>query len=164
MEEEHNNSPIGSNHDHRWTKIQARLETAKECLVTDGSVVRKAGSSCPDTWIVRYRDRRQARTVQRTIYLGDGELAEKARALIRRWRAEALTPEDRRRDQLLGMADLLAASRGYAPRARRRLRAAAAEASADPREAWKFVVRVRQDDGEFRFGKRPGRPAKAGLW
>ena len=98
------------------------------------------------------------------IYVGGPELAEKARALIQRWRAEALTPEDRRRDQLLGMANVLAESRGYSARARGRLRAAAAEAAADPRKALEFVVRVRQDDGEFRFGKRPGRPSRAGLW
>ena len=102
--------------------------------------------------------------MQRTIYVGGAELAEKARALIRRWRVEALTPEDRRRDRLLDMANVLAASRGYSARARRRLRASAAEAAADPRKALEFVVRVRQDDGEFRLGKRPGRPAKSGLW
>ena len=62
------------------------------------------------------------------------------------------------------MADVMAKSRGYSARARQRLRAAAAEASADPMEAWKFVLRVRRDDGEYRQGKRPGRPAKGGLW
>ncbi len=102
--------------------------------------------------------------MQRSIYVGGTELAEKARALIRRWRAEAQTPDDRRRHHLLDMANVLAASRGYSARAHRRLRAAAAKASADPREAWQFVVRIRRDDGEFRFGNRPGRPAKAGLW
>lgn len=127
-------------------------------------MVLKPGSSSRDIWVVRYRDRRGPRTLQRSIYIGGTELAEKARALIRRWRAEALTPEDRRRDHLLGMANVLAASRGYSARARARLRAAAAEAAADPRKALEFVVRVRQDDGEFRSGKRPGRPAKAGLW
>jgi hypothetical protein len=98
------------------------------------------------------------------IYIGGAELAEKARALIRRWRAEARTPEDHRRDQLLAMANMLAESRGYSARARGRLRAAAAEASADPRKALEFVVRVRQNDGEFRLGKRPGRPSKGSLW
>ena len=98
------------------------------------------------------------------VYLGDREMAERARALIHRWRAEALTPEDHRRKQLLGMANILAQSRGYSARARRRLRAAAAEASADPLRAWQFVLRVRRDDGAYQFGRRPGRPSKAGLW
>ncbi len=105
----------------RWTQIQARLATAKECLVTDGSVVRKAGSSCRDTWVVRYRDRRGPQRMQRSIYVGGTELAEKARALIRHWRAQALTPEDHRRGHLLEMVDVLAKSRGYSARARGRL-------------------------------------------
>jgi len=115
-------------------------------------------------WVVRYRDRRQGRPVQRSLYIGGAELAERARALICCWREEALTPDDRRRCQLLGMANVLAVSRGYSARARRRLRAAAAEASADPRDALRFVVGVRRDDAEFRAGKRPGRPSKSGLW
>jgi hypothetical protein len=105
--------------------------------------------------VVRYRDRRQERPIQRSIYVGDAELANKARALIRRWRAEALTPDDLRRQQLLAMASFLA---------RGRLRAAAAAVAADPREALEFVARMGRDDGEFQFGKRGGRPRRSGLW
>ena len=107
---------------------------------TDGSVVRKAGSSSLDVLVVRYCDRRGPSTVQRTIYLGASEMAERARSLISRWRAEAMTHDDRRRQQLLEMANTLAESRGYSARAHGRLRAAAAEASADPRKALEFVV------------------------
>ena len=77
---------------------------------------------------------------------------------------EAMTPDDHRRRRLLDMVNVLARARGYSARARRRMRAAAVEVSGDPLQAWKFVLGVRWDDSEFRRGKRPGRPAKVGLW
>jgi hypothetical protein len=97
--------------------------------------------------------------------LGPKVLADKARRLIKRWRAEAVSPEDRRRQELLRLNDVTAAGHGYSRRARKRLRAAAERSFGDPVAELQLVVGLREGgDDEIRYGKPSGRPAKSGLW
>ena len=150
--------------DTRWDLVRAKLEMAKPCLIKAGSVIKKTASSSREHWAVRYREHDGEKVVQRSIYLGDAKMADRSKKLIDEWRDEALTPQDRRKNTLLDMANVLATARGYSARARSRLRAAAEDAAQDPRKALYFTLRVRDDDAAFRFGKRPGRPSQSGLW
>jgi hypothetical protein len=127
-------------------------------------VVRRGGSRSPNSWAVRYRERVNGKVRHRNIYLGDRPLARLAKALIQQWRDEATTPEERRRRQLLRLYDVTASARGYSKRARKRLREAAIKSLDNPTEALKFAVGLREDHPEIRYGRRPGRPARSGLW
>ena len=157
-------TPTGSNLHHRWTRIESKLRRAKARLVTAGSIHRHRVSDSHDGWVVRYRERIHGKMVQRTIYLGPEPLAMKARALIQRWRAEAITPEMRRKRDLLQLYDLTGMAKGYSRRARQRLRNAAVKSFDDPIAGLKFTVGLKNDDGEIRNGSPPSRPAKSGLW
>ena len=92
------------------------------------------------------------------IYLGDPAMADKARSLIRQWRDESLSPEDRRRQELLQLWDLTAAARGFSRRARARVRAAAQEAFGDRAAELGLTYQLKDDDSGVRFGKPAGRP------
>ena len=147
----------------RWRRIEAKLVAAKERLATAGYVAQRQLHCQQTVWVVRYRDDVDGKRRHRAIYLGPEVFAERAKALIRRWRAEAVNPEDRRRRSLLGLFDIAAVGYGYSGRARHRLRAAAEETFGDAFAEWRFVLGMR-DDVEIARGKRPGRPAKSGLW
>lgn len=119
----------------------------------------------PSLWRVRYRERVDGRLVHRAIGLGGEEiLAEMARDLILQWRAEADTPEDRRRQELLQSYEDTGRARGYSGRALQRLRAAAERAFGDPAAELRFAYAMQTDDPAIHFGKKTGRPARSGLW
>jgi len=102
--------------------------------------------------------------VQRAIYLGDKSLADRARALIQRWREEAATPEERRRRALLRSWDQLAAACGYSRPGRLRVRKAGQRALGDRVAELRLTHEIRNAYSPLRRGRRPGRPAKSGLW
>ncbi len=148
----------------RWQKIEAKLRAAKSHLVTAGCVVKRRLPGYPTVWVVRYRERSEGRCRHRSIYLGPQEFARKAWKLIQCWRTEAVSPEDRRRRELLGLLGLTAGARNYSRRARKRLGSAAERAFGDHRAELQLVYGMGDDDQEIRWGKPPGRPAKSGLW
>ena len=148
----------------RWQKIEAKLRAARGHLVTAGCVVKRRLPGYPTVWVVRYRERSEGRCRQRSIYLGPPELAKKAWKLIQCWRTEAVSPEDRRRRELLGLLGLAAGARDYSRRAHRRLKTAAERAFGDHHAELQLVFGMRDGDKEIRWGKSPGRPAKSGLW
>ena len=96
--------------------------------------------------------------------MGPPGLAKKAWKLIQCWRTEAVSPEDRRRRELLSLLGLTAGARDYSRRAHRRLKTAADRAFGDHRAELQIVYGMRNDDSELRWGKPPGRPSKSGLW
>ena len=104
-------------------QIERKLRGARARLETVGAIVKKGGSSSPDAWICRFRERVDGRWVNRAINLGDDDVADRARALIKRWRAEAVSPEDRRRQELLHLWELTASARNFSGRARKRVHA-----------------------------------------
>ncbi len=61
------------------------------------------------------------------------------------------------------MFGLVATSRDYSRRARHRLLSAAEGCFGDRRKELEFVLGMRDDDEDIRYGKSPGRPAKSGL-
>lgn len=148
----------------RWTLIEAKLQMAKPHLVMAGSVNRRRLSDSRSVWVCRFREIVGERKVNRSIYLGPAPLAEMTRALIGRWRQEAISPQERRKKTLLHACGLIGSSRGYSRRARRRLRGAAVHSARDPIEALTFAVGLKYDDPLIRYGKPPGRHAKSGLW
>ena len=148
----------------RWLQIEVKLRAAKSHLVTAGCVVKRRLPGYPTVWVVRYRERIEGRRRQRSIYLGPPELAKKAWKLIQCWRTEAVSPEDRRRRELLGLLGLTAGARDYSRRARRRLRTVAQRAFGDHQAELQLVFGMRDGDKEIRWGKPPGRPARSGLW
>ena len=154
----------GSTPRHRWTEIRRKLEQAKACLVTAGCVVKRGDSRSRERWVCRYRQRIDGKVRHRNIYLGDGVFARRAEALIRSWRAEPITPEQRRRKELLHLWDLTAECRGYSARARQRLREAAKRCLGDRAAELRFAVGLGEDNPEIRYGRRPGRPARSRLW
>ena len=148
----------------RWQAIESKLRRVKDRLATAGTVVRKRASASGDAWALRFRYREGNRWRQRSIYLGHARMAERARSLIRRWRAEAVTDEVRRRLELLGLLDLTASAKGYSRRARRRVKVSALQAFGDPLAELRLVHAVRDDERLLRSGRPPGRPAKSRLW
>lgn len=148
----------------RWQKIEVKLRAAKSHLVTAGCVVKRRLSDEITVWVVRYRVHSQGRCCHKSIYLGVDALARRAWKLIQCWRAEAVPPEDRRRQELLGLLGLTAGARNYSRRARKRLKTAAERAFGDHHAELQVVYGMRDDDKELRWGKPPGRPAKSGLW
>lgn len=96
------------------------------------------------------------------MYIGNEHLARLAKALIRKWRAETISPRQRERNHWLFLYDLTARCRGYSARARRRLRVAAVRAFDDPRAQLRLAVGLGQNDPEI-IRRRPGRPRRAGL-
>ena len=96
--------------------------------------------------------------------MGDDDIADQARALIKQWRAEAVSPEDRRRQELLRLWELTASARGFSGRARQRVRAAALNAFGDWRAELELTHDIMDDGSRLRRGKSPGRPARSGLW
>ena len=148
----------------RWQTIEPKLRRAKSHLVTAGCVVKRRLPGYPTVWVVRYRERIEGRCRQRSIYLGSPGLAKKAWKLIQSWRTEVVSPEDRRRRELLGLLGLTAGARDYSRRACRRLKTAAERAFGDHHAELQIVYGLRNDDREIRWGKPPGRPAKSGLW
>ena len=148
----------------RWQNIEAKLRAARDHLATAGCVVKRRLTGCQTVWVVRYRERIEGRCCHRSIYLGPQELAKKAWKLIQCWRTEVVSPEDRRRRELLGLLGLTAGARDYSRRARRRLTTVADRAFGDPHAELQLVFGMRDDDKEIRWGKPPGRPAKSGLW
>lgn len=142
--------------------MKARLERAKEYLQVAGSVLERKKPGRPSAWTVRYRCREDGRRRYKCIYLGDIEMARRARVLIRRWRSERLTEADRRLGRVLPLLDLSASAQGFSRRARRRLKRAATEAAQDPRQLLRIVVA--HPDPHIRAGSRAGRPAKSALW
>jgi len=114
---------------------------------------------------VRFRERVNGKRRHRCICLGPKVLADRARLLIQTWRAAAVSPEERRRQELLRLYDMTAAGHGYSRRVRKRLRVAAERSFGNPRAELELVVGLGSGgDDELRHGKRPGRPAKSGLW
>lgn len=148
----------------RWRAIEVKLRAAKSHLVTAGGVVKRRLSGGVTVWVVRYRTRSGSRCRQKSIYLGADVLARRARKLIQCWRAEAVTPEARRRNELLGLLGLTARARNYSRRARKRLNTAAEQAFGDHHAELELVYGMRSDDKELRWGKPRGRPVKSGLW
>ena len=140
------------------------MERARHLLETAGAVLKRGDSSSRERWVIRYRERVDGGVRHRSIYVGDELLAKLAKSLIEQWRAEAITPEQIRRTQILQLVDETAKSRGYSERARLRLRKTAKRCIGDRVAALRFVVGLRQDDPDIRDGRRPGRPAKSGLW
>jgi hypothetical protein len=96
------------------------------------------------------------------IYLGSKDLAERARALVQVWRTQAETPDDRRKRDLLRIADDTAMCGAYSGRGRRRLRAEARRVADDPANSYCFTLHARWPYSTFRGGKR-GRPSRSGL-
>ena len=158
--------PIDDNQttDQRWAIIEAKMRKARRLLVTEGCVTQRRLKSGRVAWSVRYRERVGDRCIHRAICIDRETHADRARKLIRKWRIEAVTPEERRQRELLRLLGLTASVRGYSKRAKRRLTAAIEEASKDPRDALKLVMSLRHDDDAIRFGRPPGRPAKSALW
>ena len=148
----------------RWAKIEPKLQQAKHALVKAGAVLQRRQPGGRLAWVVRYRQRSADGCCRRSIYIGPEELARKARELIQHWRAEAVTPEDRRRQDLLSQMDLIASLRGYSGRARRRLKATAESILGDRRAELVLVMMLRGDNRRIRLGKPGGRPCKSGLW
>jgi hypothetical protein len=147
----------------RWKKIQARMTDAKAILQHTGGVYVQRKANGQTAYVVRYREQVKGLTCRRSIYLGDKAIATMAQDLIGHWRKEAgaLSLDDRR---LLQCADFIGSCRGYTGRARNRLRVAALESFEDIRTKVAFTFGLGQDDPAIRDGKRPGRPAKSGLW
>jgi hypothetical protein len=90
--------------------------------------------------------------------------ADQALSLIRQWRENAVTPEQRRQKELLDLVDLTAKSRGYSDRARQRLRKEARRCAGNPANELQFVISLRHGDPNLNRPSRIGRPSKGGLW
>lgn len=148
----------------RWNQVREKLLQVKPKLVRSGSVCKRKSRAGTTEWVIRFREREAGRTIQRAVYLGSEAMADAARELIRTWRARAITPEDRRRQELLTLWDLTARCRGYSYRGRQRLRKAAEESFGNPRAELRFTLGLKTDDAALRYGRPSGRPSNAGLW
>jgi hypothetical protein len=148
----------------QWTRVEAKLQQAKDRLVTAGCIVRCNRPGRPTVFVLRYRERSAGRTWRRAIFLGPEAIARRARVLIRKWRDATITPEERHRREAWGWLDKVARARGYSGRARKRLKAAYAACAGDRLAELRLNLRMNGADGDIRCGKRPGRPAKARLW
>lgn len=102
--------------------------------------------------------------INRAIFLGNDDFADQARALIEHWRREAVSPEDRRRQQLLSLWEATASVRRFSGRAIRRVRAAAREALGDWQAELQLTNDLMDSGSSLSRGKPPGRPARSGLW
>jgi hypothetical protein len=147
----------------RWPEIEAKLLEVRRHLLTDACVTRKDGIRSPDVWVLRYRDYSGERPRQCSIHLGGAAMAERARELIHRWRAEAVSDDELRERDLMQLCRWLGIAGRYTGRAQRRLATKAKGVVSDPVAALAFVYSTRCDDPTVRFGKPPGRPAKSGL-
>ena len=148
----------------RWARVEAKLQQAKHALVKAGAVLQRRQPDGRLAWVVRFRQQGVDGCCRRSIYIGPEELARLAQQLIQHWRAEAVTPEDRRRQDLLSLMDLTASLRGYSGRARRRLKATAESVLGDRRAELVLVTMMRGENRRIRLGKPGGRPCKSGLW
>lgn len=141
------------------------MEAARAILEKSGAVVelRKRGRS--QLWAIRYRTKVNGHKVQRAIYVGDASIATRARQLIEQWRDEAISTERRTKKLLLSYAKVQGDAAGLSKRAQRRL-CDYMEGAMDNRLAFvAFALGVMPiDDPLIRYGKRRGRPPKAGLW
>jgi hypothetical protein len=146
----------------RWRIVRAKLEAVKTQLQRAGSVRERRRPGRRSVWVVRYWDREDSKRRYRSIYLGAEPLAERARALINRWREEKITPRERIHRGALRDIDLSAAALGYSERARKRLRKSGEEAVGDTWAMVEFVFN--HPDPSVQFGHSPGRPSKSGLW
>jgi len=98
------------------------------------------------------------------VYIGSDELADRTRALIQRWRKDAVTEDQRHQDRVMADYLRMARARGYSARASRRLEKAARKSFTDPRKALRLAIQLRRDDADIRLGKPPGRPRRSALW
>ncbi|MFH0982022.1 MAG: hypothetical protein V2A79_10825 [Planctomycetota bacterium] len=73
-------------------RLEDKRQRVKPHLVRSGCVCRRRLRSGTTVWALRYRERADGGCRQRSIYVGSEVYAEKAPALIRRWRAEAHPP------------------------------------------------------------------------
>ncbi len=157
------NDPSAPESPARWQQIRAKLEAVRPQLVRNGNVRARRERGGVD-WQARYTTRGGGRQRQPAIYLGDERYARLARQLIKQWRHESVSPEERARDDTARLIELFGSARDYSGRAKKRLRAATRAALENPREGLNFVVGLRHDDSEIRFGRSRGRPTKSGLW
>ena len=146
----------------RWRTVRAKLEAAKGHLENAGSVLERRRPGRPSVWVVRYRDRENGKRRYRAIYLGEETIAECARALIKQWRQQKKPPAQEMHEDTMRHLDVSAAALGFSRRARKRLRAVAENAAADPRAMVRIVFG--HPDPAVQYGRRPGRPSKSGLW
>lgn len=115
-------------------------------------------------WVVRYIGPADDGQRLRTIYLGSAEHARRVKAVIARWREEALPEDERRKRDILELVKVKTTAMGCSGRASRRIRAATLAALDDPRNLIAFAFGWVPPDPAARSGRRVGRPARARLW
>ncbi len=149
----------------RWPSVLAKLEAAKPKLLKGGAVVARRSPGRKTVWVVRFREWEAGRVRRKTIYVGGAALAERARALIRIWREETLTPVDRVKRDILKLADVRGELAGLSGRARKRLRAANVEGLQDPFRLCAMAFGAFPVfDPRIRNGRLGGRPPKSAMW
>ena len=75
----------------QWPLTMAKMEQFKQQLIRRGRIrgsIQKKSSSAP-YYVLRWREKNAGRTVKRTLYLGNEEVAEMAKDVLNRWQAEA---------------------------------------------------------------------------
>ena len=79
--------PEGGDPERRWRAIEEKLDAASDALARQGSVAARSTPAGVTVFSVRYVAEEGGRRRQKAVYLGSSPaLAERARALIRRYR------------------------------------------------------------------------------
>lgn len=93
----------------KWPLKRAKMEQHRDQLIRRGRIrgsIQKKSSASP-YYVVRWREKDAGRIVKRSLYLGNREMAEMARNLLKEWQAEA--EEKRKRESPMMLREFHAA-------------------------------------------------------